>query len=407
MTRLLLWRHEVGKWWMHIGYKAAADNTVAVKGDEGSDEEYLGVVLGVTSHTRSTMAKLNVVLLSVFVLVTPTLQQACQPSVTRFTLDNKAEIPCSRALIFEDNFDTLNLDVWNHEITMAGGLTEDQYGLPYLSSGTISLWGGAPADQCTNPSFWGCERTGNPVNILNPTKSARIRTVNSFSFMYGTVEVRAKMPAGDWLWPAIWMMPKQNAYGTWPLSGEIDLVESRGNLNLVKDGQNIGSEMAGNTLHFGPFWPLNGYESAHFETNTAAGQGFDTDFHLYQLEWTPDYLLFKIDNVETGRITPPAGGFYEFGNFAQQAPGSENPWRYGTKMAPFDQEFYMIINLAVGGVAYFPDDAQNPGGKPWTNDSPQAMLDFLNGRGQWEPTWDMSEGGASSLVVDYVRVWSL
>ena len=56
-------------------------------------------------------------------------------------------------------------------------------------------------NRCTNPQWWGCERTGSPTNILNPIKSARIRTVNSFSFRYGRVEVRAKMPAGDWLWP--------------------------------------------------------------------------------------------------------------------------------------------------------------------------------------------------------------
>lgn len=55
--------------------------------------------------------------------------------------------------------------------------------------------------RCTNPSDFGCERTGTPTNIINPIKSARLRTVQSFSFTYGRVEVRAKMPAGDWLWP--------------------------------------------------------------------------------------------------------------------------------------------------------------------------------------------------------------
>lgn len=55
--------------------------------------------------------------------------------------------------------------------------------------------------RCTNAQFYGCERTGTAYNILNPIKSARIRTVHSFSFQYGKVEVRAKMPSGDWLWP--------------------------------------------------------------------------------------------------------------------------------------------------------------------------------------------------------------
>jgi hypothetical protein len=55
--------------------------------------------------------------------------------------------------------------------------------------------------RCTNPQDWGCERTGSATNLLNPINSARIRTVESFSFTYGRVEVRAKLPAGDWTWP--------------------------------------------------------------------------------------------------------------------------------------------------------------------------------------------------------------
>ena len=53
--------------------------------------------------------------------------------------------------------------------------------------------------------------------------SARINTLNLSSIRYGKVEVRAKIPSGDWLWPAIWMLPVDNKYGEWPLSGEIDV----------------------------------------------------------------------------------------------------------------------------------------------------------------------------------------
>lgn len=95
------------------------------------------------------------------------------------------------------------------------------------------------------------------------------------------------MPAGDWLWPAMWFMPRDNHYGSWPLSGEIDLVESRGNRHLVENGVNIGVEQIGSTLHFGPFWPLNGYATAHFSRNSAAGNGFNLHLHKYQMEWTP------------------------------------------------------------------------------------------------------------------------
>jgi beta-glucanase (GH16 family) len=66
--------------------------------------------------------------------------------------------------------------------------------------------------------------------------------VKAFNFVYGKVEVKAKMPLGDWLWPAIWMLPAEHVYGQWPASGEIDIVESRGNAGLTKDGVNIGVE---------------------------------------------------------------------------------------------------------------------------------------------------------------------
>lgn len=80
-------------------------------------------------------------------------------------------------------------------------LTNDLYGDNFVETGTLSLLGGSPADECTNPAYYGCERSGAGGNIINPVMSARLRTVNSFWFKYGRVSVRAKLPAGDWLWP--------------------------------------------------------------------------------------------------------------------------------------------------------------------------------------------------------------
>lgn len=57
-------------------------------------------------------------------------------------------------------------------------------------------------------------------NVLNPIQSAKITTATTFNFQYGRVEVVAKLPKGDWLWPAIWMLPARNEYGMWPASGE-------------------------------------------------------------------------------------------------------------------------------------------------------------------------------------------
>lgn len=77
-------------------------------------------------------------------------------------------------------------------------------------------------------------------------------------------------------------------------------------------------------------------------------------------------------------------------------------------MAPFDQPFYIIMNLAVGGVNYFADHFVNqPHPKPWLNTSPTAMRDFWAARGQWLPTWNMAVNDDRHLQIDYVRVWAL
>ena len=123
--------------------------------------------------------------------------------------------------------------------------------------------------------------------------SARLRTVNSFSFRYGRVEVRAKIPSGDWLWPAIWMLPTHNPYGTWPASGEIDIMESRGNRQFFdQQGVNIGCEQVSSTLHFGPYWPYDAYENVGTATNSAPNAGFNNEFHTFGIEWTDSKRLF-------------------------------------------------------------------------------------------------------------------
>lgn len=168
-------------------------------------------------------------------------------------------------------------------------------------------------------------------------------------------------------------MPRDNAYGGWPTSGEIDLLESRGNENLVQNGVNIGTHMVGSTLHWGPDYYHNCYEYTHYEK--VDNEAFSDNFHVYALEWTPDYIRFFIDGNIIGTVTPPAGGFWELGNLGSS--GYSNPWEGDSKMAPFDQEFYIIINLAVGGTAYFPDNASNPSGKPWNNDSPTVSYNII------------------------------
>lgn len=87
---------------------------------------------------------------------------------------------------------------------------------------------------CTSDLWSNCVAVTNTTNgtVVNPVKSARINTKAGASIRFGRVEVVAKIPAGNWLWPAIWMLPVNSTYGPWPASGEIDIMESRGKSNL-------------------------------------------------------------------------------------------------------------------------------------------------------------------------------
>lgn len=335
--------------------------------------------------------------------------------------------PC---LIFEDNFDFLDHEAWEHEVTLTGGgnwefqayvnnrsisytrdstlyikpqLTSDWAGEPFLTSGVWNVWGSnGRGDVCTSNHNYGCERGGNPSNLLNPIMSARLRTLNDFAFRYGRIEVVAKMPRGNWLWPAIWMLPQYFRYGPWPASGEIDIVESRGNDNYG----NLGNGYAGTTLHWGPYFALNRFEMTSTSYSPATGSFADA-FHTWAFEWNANSMTTYLDGVIVQQINP-GNSFWDYGNFAATV-NIDNPWASGGKMAPFDQKFFIVINLAVGGTNGFFPDGIDPS-KPWSNTSPTAYLDFWNGRNVWLPTWQDGTGKISenaALQVDSVRVYKM
>lgn len=151
---------------------------------------------------------------------------------------------------------------------------------------------------------------------------------------------------------AIWLLPQDRAYGDWPRSGEIDLLESRGNRNYWNhEGKHIGVENFGSTLHFGPRWDQNGWSTATFDTRTAPGQGYDKDFHKYKLEWTPSHIRVFLDDRQVGEILV-GNGFWRRGGF----PG-DNIWASGSAMAPFDREvillFFFCIQFQITNKTFF------------------------------------------------------
>ncbi|KDR21902.1 Beta-1,3-glucan-binding protein 1 [Zootermopsis nevadensis] len=272
-------------------------------------------------------------------------------------------------------------------------LTADEYGEDVLYNGAIRE-PGCNREPCVSYA---------DEDIVLPVQSARIRTINSFSFLYGRVEVRAKLPRGDWLWPAIWLKPRKDEYGSWPASGEIDIMEARANKKLTNAaGVSQGIDRVGATLHFGLNSSYNVWRPTHWEMNIAeSGRDFADDFHVFGLEWTADHLNFTVDGKRIGSRGVPPGGFWKLGGF-DKIPSARNIWKDGKPMAPFDKKFFIILNVAVGG-NFFPDGWYNsPHPKPWTSSSPYPMRDFWEHRDWWLPTWDEED---RSLRVDYVRVY--
>jgi beta-glucanase (GH16 family) len=168
--------------------------------------------------------------------------------------------------------------------------------------------------------------------------SARLKTrardgSQLFAKQYGKFEFRAKLPTGQGVWPALWMLPQDDKYGTWASSGEIDIVEARGQ----EPNKVLG------TLHYGSRWPANAHSGKDFIFPT--GETF-ADFHVYTLEWEPGEIRWGVD----GKIYSTQSHWWstsklDGNNGAKPANESElNPWP-----APFNQPFYLVLNIAVGG----------------------------------------------------------
>ncbi|KAK7055868.1 glucan 1,3-beta-glucosidase [Favolaschia claudopus] len=270
--------------------------------------------------------------------------------------------------------------------------------------------------------FTACSRTTNTTagTIINPVQSARLSTflsakngnastLSQGKIRYGRIEVRAKMPTGDWLWPAIWLLPTNSTYGPWPASGEIDIVESRGNsLRYTSRGSNYVQ----GALNWGPTPALNAVGKS-YSWWTSRTTPFSSAFHTYALEWTDSWIRISVDTRLHTLLDLKfdKGGFWKRGQFPATtvtADGKtvplDDPWAGpGANVArPFDQDFYLIMNVAVGGTnGWFPD---GQGDKPWVNHAGNPMQDFINNKQQWLPTWPENFEDRA-MVVDYVRMW--
>lgn len=151
-------------------------------------------------------------------------------------------------------------------------------------------------------------------NTTDPWSSGRLISAGKMDFRYGKVEVMAKLPRARGSWPAIWLMPTTSAYGAWPRSGEIDIMEHIGN--------NYGNVMS--TLHTQNSNWMNG---GHLTGSRSFPDAADS-FHLYTVEWSPDSMRFVFDSLHVYTYVNP-----------------QTDW----KDWPFDQKFHIILNVAIGG----------------------------------------------------------
>ncbi|CAI6339172.1 unnamed protein product [Periconia digitata] len=256
---------------------------------------------------------------------------------------------------------------------------------------------------CTSPHHHDCVAMTNTTNgtIVPPVLSARLNTRHAASILFGRVEVEAKLPKGDWLWPAIWMLPRDEAYGAWPRSGEIDIAKARGNNYSYAQG---GNNIVSSTLHLGP----NRANDAWWRNNVkrkAAHTTFSDEFNTFGVEWTQDYIFTYINSrliqILYHPLTTP---FYDSSHFPLTTTNGTrltNPWASARNQnqAPFDRAFYLVLNVGVGGTDGWFEDGK--AGKPWVDASLTAKRDFWRARGEWEGGW--KEGG--EMLVRRVRMW--
>jgi beta-glucanase (GH16 family) len=216
---------------------------------------------------------------------------------------------------------------WSDEFNGADGSSPDASKWTYDTGG--NGWGNNELEYYTNRTQNAQIKSGNLVitaqketytgsdGVTRNYTSARLKTQGLFNQAYGRFEARIKIPAGQGMWPAFWMLGNNISSVSWPKCGEIDIME------------NIGKEpgTVHGSLHSSSTTSRTSDASAPF--SLPAGQHFADDFHLYAVEWEPGTIRFYVDSNLYSTFTQsqwPAGGAWTF-----------------------DHPFFILLNVAVGG----------------------------------------------------------
>lgn len=251
------------------------------------------------------------------------------------------DAPSTWQLTWSDEFNGTHLDKkkWKPEKSCWGGGNEERQcytarkenirvadGYLHLIAREESFTGPAlPPEFASKP---------NP-NATQPFTSGKIRTRGIASWQYGKIEFRAKPPKGQGTWPAVWMMPANDYYGAWPLSGEIDILEG---VNLGASCPeckgNVGENRMLSAVHFGDRAP----KQKHVHKRVALPDNSlpSDDFHVWTLEWGEGLMRFYLDGKQYWEVTPDQWS-------------TASPRAKSNPIAPFDKPFYIMANLAIGG----------------------------------------------------------
>ena len=253
--------------------------------------------------------------------------------------------------VWRDEFNGTSLDAesWN---VRSGGWGANHVQSCYrnreenvnVKDGSLNLVGlYKPGEKCS-----GNEKSGNFTSGFVETKGKKAWT-------YGYIEARIKMPNNKSTWPAFWMSPNESAYGSWPRSGEIDIVETKGS-NL---------DYAAADAH----WGISpGYKKHAQGKKLPAGFKDTTQWHTYGVKWTEGKLEYYIDGVK----------FHTVSSFGW--PNAAN-----TPYGPFDKPFFLRLNLAIGG------DYIDGNGSKWSN-AYNALAEY-------------PKSFPATMSIDYVRVY--
>ena len=349
-----------------LGFSCCKECEVVYTDNDGKwgyeNDEWCGIKDNCHTKTKTTTTTTTV-------KKTTTKTKTSSTTVTKIDESQYSE-PTIRSiddmeLVFSEEFEGNELDrsVWDVEVNCWGGgngekqcyvdhdenifIKNGQLHIKAVPKGQYKLTD-EEMKQCTNNYENSCGWT-------QSVTSGRIRTyMSGHAWKYGKVRVKAKLPAGPYLWPAIWMLPQDYVYGSWASSGEIDIMEARGQI----------ADAVGHAIHFGGEWPYN-----DFMSETANVKNVINDFHVYGIDWEENFIIFTVDENPYFTV-----------DLRKNFWSGKGPNPYTDIRQPFNEKFHLILNVAVGG-NYF----ENIGEFDFNRDTPQ---------------WTRPE-----MIVDYVRVY--